>query len=879
MNPLGARKEKIGAKYRKYITSKKFPLMLTDFMMDNMLLEVEKPSRYIGGEWNAIIKDSTKVDLRICLVFPDLYELGLGNLGLQILYSLLNDLEGVWAERAYLPGPDMDALMRRRALPLRMLESQEPITKAHGIGFTMQSELTYVNILKILQLAGMPLMSADRDSTMPLVFAGGPGAYNPEPLAPFMDFFVIGDGEQVMLEIAACMRRHQDAQRMSLLQALSEIEGIYMPALYPIETLPDGRMLPNPVHGPIRARFVSDLDNTPCPVRYITPYTQLVHDGVGIEVLRGCTHGCRFCQAGMLTRPVRERSIPKVTSLLDETLSTSGMEESTLLSLSTCDYSRAGELLRNAALTAAKHKAALALPSLRLDRFSVELADFVTSMRRSGLTFAPEAGTPRLRAVINKSVSDEQLLELAEEAFRRGWTHIKLYFMIGLPTEMEEDVEAIADLCVRTLQAGRRVQSRAEVRTGVSTFVPKPFTPFQWAAQSGLSETLSKQQRLSQLLRPHRRVKFGRHAPETSFIEGLLSRADRRAASLLLSVLNHGGGYETWEEHLNFPAWQAAIEETQYPVKQMFAERDAEERFAWDHIDAQVGRIALLAEWKRSREGLYTPDCRLGICHHCGASRRSAPECKAMISNLDTMTTAVPPPLEISPFTPSSLHPGIQRLRFRVGRKGRLRFLSHLETIQAWIRALIPLAFSQGFHAHPKITFSTALPLGEETEAEWMDIVLEEYRVPGEALHSLRKHLPEGLYAYEAFEVDLNAPSLMAALTGHSYLLICDDPPSDLVHRIARINGAASLPIQRMVKNRTSGDKNSRKSVSMDLRPLITELTLVDAPQGSVKKGGVRFSTSLHDNRLAKPKEIIQLLGLDPLFTQILKIETRLNVS
>lgn len=855
--------------------------MTQNVSSDWMLSLVEKPARYIGGEWNSIIKDSAEVDLRLCLVFPDLYEVGLGNLGLQILYTALNGLEGVWAERAYLPGPDMEALMQHHDQPLCMLESQEPITHAHGIGFTLQSELTYINVLKLIQLAGLPLLATERDASMPLVFAGGPGAYNPEPLAPFLDFFVIGDGEEAILEIADCLRRRKGASKATLLEALASIEGVYVPALYPLETLADGRSLPDPSKGLIRARFVSDLDNAPFPERYITPYVQLVHDGAGIEVLRGCTHGCRFCQAGMLTRPVRERGIPEISRLLEGALTSSGLEAATLVSLSTCDYSRAGALLREAARIASERQASLALPSLRLDRFSIELADYVASMRRSGLTFAPEAGTQRLRAVINKDVTDDQLLDLATEAFRRGWTHIKLYFMIGLPTETEEDVDAIADLCIRTLNAGKRVHSRAQLRTGISTFVPKPFTPFQWAAQISREETMEKQRRLAGLLRPHRRITFGRHAPESSFIEGLLSRADRRAAGLLLSVLDHGGGYETWEERLNFGAWQAAIEETGYTVEELFAERKETTRFPWDHIDAQISREALLAEWKQASGKCFTPDCRQGTCHQCGALRHTADSCAIMRSrSLAALDSG--PDIPTAPTDKrQEPRPGVQRLRFRVGRKGRLRFLSHLETAQAWVRALrraeMPLAYSQGFHAHPKVTFATAMPVGEESEAELMDIVLEERRAPGEALQALQRQLPDGLAVYESWEVALNEPALMAQLAGHAYLLVANPVPAGLETKIRELNEAETWPMERMVKDRIKGGKNARKAVSLDLRPLVTGLRCVPVNTQGVETLAVSFTTAIQEGRLAKPKEIMELLGLDPAQTRVLKTDTRLR--
>lgn len=854
--------------------------MTQDLSLDWMLPLVEKPARYIGGEWNSVTKNKAEVDLRLCLVFPDLYELGLGNLGLQILYKTLNDLEGVWAERAYLPGPDLETLMRRHSQPLCMLESREPITRAHGIGFTLQSELTYVNVLKLIQLAGLPLAAAERDTSMPLLFAGGPGAYNPEPLAPFMDFFVIGDGEEVVLEIADCLRSRKGASKTTVLEALARIEGVYVPALFPPEELADGRSLPDPSKGLIRARFVKDLDKAPFPDHYITPYVQLVHDGAGIEVLRGCTHGCRFCQAGMLARPVRERSIPEIGRLLEGALTSSGMDAATLVSLSTCDYSQASALLREAARIASKQQAALALPSLRLDRFSIELADYVASMRRSGLTFAPEAGTQRLRAVINKEVTDDQLLDLAAEAFRRGWTHIKLYFMIGLPTETNEDVDAIADLCIRTLNAGKRVQSRAQLRTGVSTFVPKPFTPFQWASQLTMEETVEKQRRLAGLLRPYRRITFGRHAPESSFIEGLLSRADRRAAGLLLSVLAHGGGYETWDERLNFPAWQAAIEETGYPVQELFGERAEATRFPWDHIDAQVSRKALLAEWEKAGAGHFTADCRLGRCNQCGALRYNADSCELMRSKICTIRESEQ---DIPPAPATTLQespPGVQRIRFRVGRRGRLRFLSHLETAQAWVRALrragLPLAYSQGFHAHPKVTFVTALPVGEESEAELMDVVLEEPRSPDEALNALQSQLPDGLAAYEAQEVALNASSLMAELSGHSYLLTADPAPANLEAKIKELNDATTWQIERMVKNRAKGGKNARKPIALDIRPLVTELRCMQVIIQDKEIPAVRFSTDIVNGRLAKPKEIIELLGLDPVRTRVLKTDTRM---
>ncbi|NLN92962.1 MAG: TIGR03960 family B12-binding radical SAM protein [Candidatus Hydrogenedens sp.] len=843
--------------------------------LESLYGRVEKPGRYIGCEWNAVYKNPAEVALRLCLVFPDLYELALGNLGLQILYQLLNAQPGVWAERAYLPAPDLEALLREKKLAPPRLESQEPLNQADAIGFTLQSELTYVNILRMLDLAGLALRSEDRAEEDPLIFAGGPCAFNPEPLAPFLDFVVIGDGEEAVVEIARCLLEKKHESKVARLQALSTVEGVYVPALFPTERLADGRVLPRASAKKIRTALVRNLDDTPFPDRPITPFVQLVHDGYALEVLRGCSHGCRFCQAGMITRPVRERSMEKITGLLDRGLTHSGFEDATLVSLSTCDYSRAPSLLHAAAAVTGKHDASLSLPSLRLDRFSVTLADHVASMRRSGLTFAPEAGSQRLRRVINKDVTDEQLLELAEEVFRRGWTHIKLYFMIGLPTETDEDVKAIADLCIRTLLTSKKIRSRAQLRLGVSTFVPKAFTPFQWAAQIGLEETREKHQLLAELLRPHRAIRFGRHAPESSFIEGMLSRADRRAADLLEAVFRCGGGYETWEEKLNFSIWMDAAAEVGYPVDSLFAERPEDWRFPWDHVDATVDKEALRAEWLDALEEKATPDCRLGQCHHCGALHR-APECCAVVlKTAEYAKTEAPLPAreEVEPKI------AVQRMRFRVGRSGRLRFLSHLEFAQAWIRGLrragAPMAYSQGFHAHPKVTFSTAMPVGEESEAEWMDVLLTEEMNPEALLNTLRGVMPEGLQVYEAATVSLKATSLMAAVRGHRYRISSPVAQDLLMQRLQALKEKETWMVDRRVKDRSS--RKGKKIIQLDIRPLINCLERVEDGEGAEGWSTFIFETGLVEGRLAKVREVMALLDIEELESRVVKEQTFLE--
>ncbi|MEO0604888.1 MAG: TIGR03960 family B12-binding radical SAM protein, partial [Myxococcota bacterium] len=519
-------------------------MSLARILEEEILPLVDKPSRYLGNEVNAVRKDPSDVDVHMALAFPDLYDLGLGNLGIHILYAVVNDLPWASCERVYAPGIDLEAILRERDLPLFTLETKTPLRELDLLGFTLQSELTYTNILNILDLASIPIRTADRGEDDPLTVAGGPAVFNPEPLAPFVDMFVIGDGEDAIREISEVLRRIRDRPRAEKLATLAQLEGVYVPELYPMETLPDGSIRPVEDAPKIRKRITRDLDGATFPVDYIVPYTQQVHDRISLEVLRGCTQGCRFCQAGMTTRPVRERGLENVDDLFQRTLDTTGYEEVSLVSLSTCDYSQVRQLVENTVEKARPQRVSVSLPSLRLDSFSVELADMVAETRRTGLTVAPEAASPRLRAVINKWIPDDDLIRMATGAFERGWDHVKMYFMIGLPTERDDDVVAIADLAKRAVAEGRSIHSRAKANLGVSTFVPKPFTPFQWAAQISLEETERRQDVLQAQLKDAPRIKFGRHEPEETFLEGLVSRADRRAGDLIEAAWRNGARFD-----------------------------------------------------------------------------------------------------------------------------------------------------------------------------------------------------------------------------------------------------------------------------------------------------------------------------------------------
>lgn len=609
--------------------------------VEKILQYVQKPARYTGGELNSVVKDASKVDIRYAFCFPDLYEIGMSHLGMKILYSLVNEREDAWCERVFAPDTDMEEQMRKNNVPLFALESGDYIKDFDMIGFTLMYELCYTNVLNMLDLAGVPILAKDRTELAPIVCVGGPCACNPEPIAEFCDLIFLGDGEESTNEVIDLLKecKLKGATKREFLLRAKDITGVYVPSLYEDSYNEDGTLKEIKAKDnaplPIKKSIVSDMNTAFYPKEFVVPFITIVHDRAVEEIFRGCIRGCRFCQAGFIYRPIREKSVETINKQSKALIESTGYDELSLCSLSTSDHSKVNEMLTSLIDWTVKDKINLSLPSLRVDNFSDELVDKLNKVRKSGLTFAPEAGTQRLRDVINKNVTEDEVINTCTKAFDSGWTSVKLYFMMGLPTETMEDIEGIADLGMKVIHAfynnpNRQKGKGVQVSISCASFIPKPFTPFQWEPEDTMESLKAKQKHLLESI-PTKKIRVSYHETPTSLLEGVLARGDRRLSKVIYSAFKKGCKFDSWDEHFNFDAWMEAFEENGLdPFFYTKRKREFSEVLPWDHLDYGVSRKFLERENLKAHENKTTPHCRIK-CAGCGANKLNGGHCDARV--------------------------------------------------------------------------------------------------------------------------------------------------------------------------------------------------------------------------------------------------------
>ena len=734
---------------------------LMDITTQPWFAGIRKPSRYLNQEIGSIKKDHKSVDLSIALAFPDVYEVGMSHLGLRILYHILNSKHWIAAERVFAPWTDLEEKLRANSIPLCSLETGTPLALFDIVGFSLQHELCYTNVLNMLDLAQIPLRASERDSNHPLVIAGGPACFNPEPVADIFDFMVIGDGEEVAIEICKCVRewKGERLHKQDLLERLRHVRGIYVPSFFRPRYRPDGILESiEPLHDDypkvVKTKPV-DLNSYPAFCGHIVPFTELVHDRLSVEVARGCGRGCRFCQAGFIYRPVRERDPQIIVQDSDTALRTTGYDDLSLLSLSTGDYSAIEDLLTALMNRQAEKKVAISLPSLRIDSLKGSFLDQINRVRKTGFTLAVEAGSYRIRKVINKGLTEQEIISTAKTVYKAGWNLLKLYFMVGLPFEQDKDIEDIIRLVRTLLKLSPRRGKRAHLNVSVATFVPKSHTPFMWVPQLSLQEARRRISKVREALKGTRaRVKWNQ--PEMSWLEGIFSRGDRRLFSVLIRAWSKGARFDAWAEHFSLPLWQEAFrDEGIDPGFYLYRKRTFDEPLPWDHISAGVEKDYLLSEWNKALEQLQTPDCRTK-CSKCGVCDHK--EIRPLLVTRQLL-------FEKGPFvakTEAKIYPS-NKYRFTFTKLGPMRFLSHLELLRLMSRALrranIPVAYSMGFHPMPKISFVSALPVGVESNAESFEVETVQPLDTLVAIKELNTQLPTGITITRIEEINIKSKS------------------------------------------------------------------------------------------------------------------------
>jgi radical SAM family uncharacterized protein/radical SAM-linked protein len=803
---------------------------------------VSKPVRYLGQEINSRRKDPAEVRLKFCLAFPDVYEVGMSHLGIQILYHILNGKGGVTCERAFAPWVDMEKVLREKGIALRSLESSTPLTEFDLLGFSLQYELCFTNVLSMLDLCHIPFFSKDRDERFPLIIAGGPSTFNPEPMADFFDAIVIGDGEQVVLEICELLLQWKDTKgkKEDLLKSLSQLTGVYIPSLHT-----EGKK--------VRKRLVSDLNLAPFPVCPIVPYMKVVHDRLNMEIARGCKRGCRFCEAGFIHRPYRERSPESIQEILGASLKRTGYEEVSLLSLSAGDYSAVGPLLSTLMDQFEPQKVALSFPSLRIESVMGYLAEEVKRVRKTGFTIAPEAGSERLRRVINKEMDEAILFQGLTDLFSKGWKNIKLYFMMGLPTERQEDLRGIIQLSRKISSLGERQKVYPNINVSVSTFVPKPHTPFQWESQIPLEEMKEKLSFLrNESKKNHLRFKW--QNPYLSYLEGIFSTGDRNLSTVLVEAYRLGCRFDGWSDQFQLPFWKEAFEKRGFEMGSHKRKKSFKEPLPWSFIETGIEPTFLWEEYQKGLKEETSLPCE-GDCSRCGVCDGET------IRVRESERNEIGPP-ERTKGREIRKKVIKKKVRLRFTKRGEARFISHLELSHLFYRASkradLPLCYSEGFHPMPRIIFATALPVGIESLMEIVDLELEGRITPLEVKERLNQTLPSGIEIIGAEDVPFSSPP--ASLLPRSIYWI----PLD--HLTSKKEATTKLTKALEKREWLLHQERKGKQRRVDIRPLIERMEVKEGEgrTGETDQWGVELVLRKGTGRTAKPTEIVgAILGLE----------------
>jgi len=853
-------------------------------VLDAVLGTVEKPGRYCGGERNAIKKDLSRVLLKVVLAFPDIYEIGMSHVGLKILYNILNLREMTAAERVFMPWRDFARALRRLGLPLYSLESKLPLSAFDVIGFSLQHELCYTGVLEMLDLGGVPIHASERGENMPLVIGGGPCTFNPEPLWEFFDLFVVGDGEDVVSNLAdlweSCKR--EGWTRAEAISRARDIPGVYVPGDYEFEyscgyvskVTHAGKVYEDPFAVPkVERAFVEDLESAPYPEKPVVPNIAVVHDRAPVEIMRGCLRGCRFCQAGYICRPARERSVGNVTGLAESIIANTGFEEVSFLSLSSGDYSGIERLIRHSAMGFAGHKVAVSLPSLRVETMTQAIVDGIRSMKKTGFTVAPEAATERLRRVINKPISNEMVLDAVRRAFIAGWKRVKLYFMIGLPSETDEDIDAIVELA-RQLGSLARSSGGCKVAISISTFIPKPHTAFQWAPQASHAEIVAKFSRLRHSI-SGRNVELKWHNAEMSVIEGILCRGDRRLSAAVERAWRSGCVLDNWSEEFSFDRWMAALEGAGLTYQDYVAEREPDKFLPWEHISCGVSRRFLLGERDAAEKERPTPDCLVsGECQLCGACS----DASSYLKKMQATQRAAERSKGVSSMGGTSRRETMGRasarklafpLRCKYERTGPSKFISHLEALTALGRAArqsgLPVEFSKGFNPQPRISAGLPLSTGHASLAEYVDIRVTRPVSPEKLISLMNDCLMEGIRFVAARHLFRKSLSLCALVSEIDYSVVVS------LGRLAEAGHALGLRhldesqfheelIERLLSQRSImvSKVTPKRRVEIDLRRFVGALNMTGVEGGKAYLG---MTLKVDRNgRTARPAMVLSAL-------------------